>query len=85
MSEPKIAGLKSIPVELEEGQIYMYCTCGYSESQPFCDGSHMMNSPLEPLMFTAHKTGTAKLCSCKHTATPPYCDGAHKALCTDES
>ncbi len=30
----------SVPVEVEAGKTYYYCTCGRSEKQPFCDGKH---------------------------------------------
>lgn len=39
MKTPKIAAYKSIKLELEPG-VYYYCTCGESNNQPFCDGSH---------------------------------------------
>ena len=27
-------------VEVEEGKTYFWCSCGQSDNQPFCDGSH---------------------------------------------
>ena len=27
-------------VEVEEGKTYFWCSCGQSDEQPFCDGSH---------------------------------------------
>jgi len=29
-----------MPVEVEEGKDYFWCSCGQSAKQPFCDGSH---------------------------------------------
>lgn len=84
MSAPNIAGLKSIEVELEEGKNYFFCTCGHSKKQPFCDGAHS-GTEFTPHMFTAEKSGPAKLCACKHTNKAPFCDGAHKELRDDES
>ena len=26
--------------DMEPGKLYKYCTCGLSEKDPFCDGSH---------------------------------------------
>jgi CDGSH-type Zn-finger protein len=50
---PKIAGKKSIKVELKKGETYWYCTCGRSETQPFCDGSHNQEGcQFKPLKFT---------------------------------
>jgi CDGSH-type Zn-finger protein len=40
MELPKRAGDNPLAVILEEGKKYAWCTCGLSESQPFCDGSH---------------------------------------------
>ena len=77
MSEPKIAAKQPIAVPLEAGKSYHWCACGYSKSQPFCDGSHKPVG-MTPLAFTAQKTETAYLCQCKRTKTPPFCDGAHK-------
>jgi len=83
MSEPKIAGLKSIEVELEEGKTYFFCACGHSKKQPFCDGSHS-GTEFTSHMFTAEKTGKAYLCACKHSKNIPFCDGSHKALREDD-
>jgi len=41
MSDPVRAGDAPIPVEVEAGKSYFWCSCGKSESQPFCDGSQM--------------------------------------------
>jgi CDGSH-type Zn-finger protein len=79
MSEPKIAARAPIPVELNEGQTYYFCTCGESANQPFCDGSHS-GSDFAPEAFTAERTGQHFLCACKRTANAPYCDGSHNQL-----
>lgn len=76
----KIAAKKPAIVELEEGKTYYYCTCGESNRQPFCDGSHLKEEKFEPLKFVATETSKKALCQCKHTSTPPYCDGTHKKL-----
>jgi len=76
---PKIAARAPVQVELEEGKDYWYCTCGHSDTQPFCDGSHKGRG-FAPKKFTAAKTGPAWLCRCKHTANAPFCDGSHKSL-----
>lgn len=64
------------PYKLEEGKKYKWCTCGHSEIQPMCDGSHR-KSGYVPVRFTAEKTETALLCCCKNTSNPPYCDMTH--------
>ncbi len=80
MSEEAVIAEKSpFAVELVEGETYYWCACGRSKSQPFCDGSHQ-GTGLEPVAFTAEKTGTAYLCGCKRTANRPFCDGSHNTL-----
>lgn len=79
MPNPTIADTKPIGVELEQGKQYYWCTCGQSQSQPFCDGSHQ-GTEFRPLPFTAEQDGTAYLCLCKHSKNPPFCDGSHKDL-----
>ncbi len=79
MSEPVIARKGPFAVELEAGRKYFWCACGRSARQPFCDGSHK-GTGIEPLAFTAEKSGRAWLCGCKRTGRPPYCDGTHSKL-----
>ena len=80
---PIIAARVPIKVELEEGKRYSWCRCGRSQNQPFCDGSHA-GTGLNPMSFTAEKTGTAALCQCKSSANAPFCDGTHARLGTAE-
>jgi len=77
--KPQIADTSPKVVELVEGKQYAFCTCGRSENQPFCDGSHKGTS-FAPHIFTAEKSGQAWLCMCKHTGNTPLCDGTHKKL-----
>lgn len=79
MSEPVIAATTPASVALEAGKDYFYCTCGRSDDQPFCDGSHQGTS-FTPMKFQVEKSGKAALCRCKRTADPPYCDGSHAGL-----
>lgn len=74
-----IAAKEPIPVELEAGKTYAWCTCGNSTKQPFCDGSHK-ETDFAPLVFTAEESKTAYLCTCKQTDNPGFCDGSHKTL-----
>lgn len=86
--QAKIAEKVPAGIELEVGKTYFWCSCGHSQKQPFCDGSHRaVNESLaagetkfEPLKFSAEKTGKAWLCQCKQTQTAPFCDGTHKKL-----
>ena len=79
--KPNIAGKKSIKVFLKTNQTYMYCTCGMSQKQPFCDGSHFQKPGYKPLKFVYSQPDTEKsLCLCKHNKdeSGPFCDGSHK-------
>ncbi|MCH7613885.1 MAG: CDGSH iron-sulfur domain-containing protein [Candidatus Marinimicrobia bacterium] len=84
MDKPKIADRKPIAVKLEKGEEYLWCACGESKNQPFCDWSHT-STPFEPLSFKAEENGEAFLCMCKQTKNPPYCDGTHATLKDDIS
>jgi sterol desaturase/sphingolipid hydroxylase (fatty acid hydroxylase superfamily)/CDGSH-type Zn-finger protein len=66
-------------VKLEKGERYLFCQCGLSQNQPFCDGSHH-GTKSRPLLFTAQRTGPARLCNCKRTRTAPFCDDSHKKV-----
>jgi len=77
--EPVIAQKTPIPVDVEEGKSYFWCTCGQSSQQPFCDGSHKDTS-FTPMKWTAEKSGKKFFCACKMTDGQPFCDGTHNGL-----
>ena len=54
MEEPKIAAKNSIPVDVEEGKKYFFCSCGSSQNQPFCDGAHS-GTDFSPIAFVAER------------------------------
>lgn len=83
MSQAIIAGIKPIAVELKTGKEYYFCTCGRSNNQPFCDGSHQGTS-FTPKAFTVNKDEKAYLCACKHTGNAPFCDGTHQKFTDDQ-
>lgn len=63
---------------LERGKEYMFCTCGLSPRQPFCDGHSCVGTRFTPLPFTCTQAASnTLLCPCKRTKDPPYCDGSH--------
>ncbi|MGH1434626.1 MAG: sterol desaturase family protein [Lewinella sp.] len=63
-------------IDLKEGERYLFCQCGRSQNQPFCDGSHH-GTKSKPLLFTAQRSGPARLCNCKCTSAAPFCDDSH--------
>jgi len=79
MSAPVIASKTPIPVDVETGKTYWWCSCGKSAKQPFCDGSHK-GTEFTPQKYEADKTGKVWFCGCKHSVKPPLCDGSHKNL-----
>ncbi|WP_457676841.1 CDGSH iron-sulfur domain-containing protein [Thiolapillus sp.] len=83
MAIPLIAGTKPAIVALKEGETVYWCSCGRSQKQPFCDGSHA-DTEFEPLAFTAPGDDDYYFCTCKRTKKPPFCDGAHKRLLEDD-
>lgn len=58
---------------------YLYCECGFSKTQPFCDGSHH-GTKFQPTKFTIKKERDYKLCQCKTCAKGPFCDDSHLKL-----
>jgi len=66
-------------VNLKKGSNYLWCQCGKSKSQPFCDGSHH-GSKFKPYLFTVKKDSPFKLCNCKQSKTKPFCDNTHLSL-----
>jgi CDGSH-type Zn-finger protein/mannose-6-phosphate isomerase-like protein (cupin superfamily) len=76
---PVIANRKGFYYEVKAGKRYLWCACGRSQSQPFCDGSHAGTEFL-PVAFTPKRDEDVIFCGCKQTGTAPFCDGAHSNL-----
>jgi CDGSH-type Zn-finger protein len=76
---PHIAQKSPIKVNVEAGKTYYWCSCGLSNTQPMCDGSHK-GGPFAPMAYTADATGEKWFCACKYTKNSPLCDGIHKTL-----
>jgi len=77
---PRIARYKPYYWELEAGRSYLWCACGRSRNQPFCDGSHK-GTGINPIRYKCETDGEEVLfCGCKHSRTAPFCDGAHNNL-----
>lgn len=76
---PKVCQKGPYAVDVEEGKLYSWCTCGLSAKQPFCDGSHK-GTDYRSCKWTADQSGTVYFCGCKATKSKPFCDGSHLCL-----
>lgn len=79
IDKPEIAAKKPVIIDIEKGNNYAWCSCGKSENQPWCNGSHK-DSMFNPLIFSSDENKKGAICMCKHTKNPPYCDGSHLNL-----
>ena len=66
-------------VSVKKGEQYLWCACGKSQSQPFCDGAHH-GSKQKPILFEAKRDGKVKFCNCKLSKKGPFCDNSHEVL-----
>jgi CDGSH iron-sulfur domain-containing protein 3 len=78
MTEPKIVDTKPTVMTLDPGK-YFWCSCGLSENQPFCNGSHK-GTGFTPIGFEVSDAKPVALCLCKNTQNSPFCDGSHAKL-----
>ena len=79
MPTPRIAQKSPYAVQVVEGKNYAWCSCGLSENQPFCDGSHS-GTDFSPIVWKAEATKTVYLCGCKQSKKAQFCDGTHSSL-----
>lgn len=83
---PRIAATQPFKVEIEAQKTYSWCSCGFSQVEPFCDGSHKAfknedgSSIMKSVKYTADETKIVSFCGCKQTKTAPFCDGSHSNL-----
>lgn len=71
---------KPFKLKLIAGKQYSWCLCGYSKSQPLCDGTHkniFLKIKQKPIRVTVKETKDYWLCNCKQTTNRPFCDGTH--------
>lgn len=50
-----------IPVALEKDKNYSWCTCGHTENEPFCDGSHRKNNATPSLKFSVSEEDISRM------------------------
>ena len=67
---------KPFAVMLKANTNYMWCSCGLSKNQPYCDGSHK-GSDFLPIKINLDEDSYIRLCGCKKSKNPPYCDNSH--------
>ncbi|OGR88779.1 MAG: cytochrome C551 [Elusimicrobia bacterium RIFCSPHIGHO2_02_FULL_57_9] len=73
---------QNVPYVIEETSgKKAWCSCGESEKQPYCDGSHARkNTGKHPIRVELTEAKKVAWCGCKQSKNPPYCDGSHRSL-----
>ena len=68
---------KHYKVKVEKGKTYFWCACGFSQKQPFCDGSHKKEGKIKSIKYLSSENKEVYFCGCKMTKNTPFCDGSH--------
>ncbi len=76
MSDPVRAADTPYARDVEGGKTYYWCSCGKSNKQPFCDGSHQ-GTEYVPVAYEAELSKKVFFCGCKISNNKPMCDGSH--------
>ncbi len=76
MNQPVRVSNTPYAVDVESGKNYFWCSCGKSNKQPFCDGSHS-GTGFSPVKYEATESKKVFFCGCKQTKAKPTCDGSH--------
>ena len=77
MEDPASPQKNPYKVIVEKGKIYFWCSCGLSQKQPFCDGTHKKEGKFKSIEFEATESEELDFCGCKMSGRLPFCDGAH--------
>ena len=80
MEDPVITQKNPYKVKVEKGKTYFWCTCGTSQKQPFCDGSHKKEGKFKSVKYLSNESKDVYFCGCKMTNHAPFCDGSHSKL-----
>ena len=73
-------------INVEAGKKYHWCSCGLSQLQPFCDGSHKAyknadgSSMMKSVQYVADNDETIYFCGCKRSKNGVLCDGTHSKI-----
>ena len=80
MEKPRSPQKSPYKVKVEKDKTYFWCSCGESQKQPFCDGSHKKNGNFKSVKYLAQSDKVVFFCGCKNTKHPPFCDNSHIKL-----
>jgi len=73
-----VVQLHSLKMEMKPGT-YFWCSCGRSNKQPFCDGSHR-GTAFRPEKVVIEKVQRVAWCMCRHSKKGAICDNKHREL-----
>ena len=79
---PVVPKRGSYKINMEEGKTYFWCTCGRSETQPWCDGKHR-GTEFKPYKFTWEEPDKKQsICGCKLNRDDrgAKCDRSHRLV-----
>jgi CDGSH-type Zn-finger protein len=58
-----------------------YCTCGWSDKIPYCDGAHKrLETGCKSVKVELMEGGPRWVCQCHQSKDMPWCDGTHGCL-----
>merc|ERR1712187_48308 len=57
------------------GQVYYWCSCGESISQPWCDNVGCEDTKFEPYVYIPKHTQKVMFCGSKHSPSRPLFNG----------
>mmetsp|Transcript_62229 Transcript_62229/g.98679 ORF Transcript_62229/g.98679 Transcript_62229/m.98679 type:complete len:172 (+) Transcript_62229:64-579(+) len=60
---------------VEAGKTYLWCSCGESLSQPWCDDDACSHKKFKPVPYTARHSGPVLFCGSKHSPGRPLFNG----------
>ena len=49
-------------IKVEKGKTYFWCSCGLSQKQPFCDGSHKIEGKFKSVKYLAEESKEIYFC-----------------------
>merc|ERR1712232_73201 len=62
-------------VNVRGGELYQWCSCGESISQPWCDDVGCKGTKFNPIAYVPRHTGPVLLCGSKHSPGRPLFNG----------